>query len=386
MNFEDFFQKKQNQLKASDLFRELRLPCGLDFCSNDYLSFSENRELQSRIKEKISLFPLGSGGSRLLRGHSLLTEELELKLAWFSGKPEALFFPTGYQANLALFSSILREKARVFSDELIHASVIDGIRLSGAEKQIWSHNNLDELESLLKQKAGDQKMNFVVVESIYSMEGDFAPLRELTFLCGKYHCHLIVDEAHATGLFGHRGSGRVEAMELCDQVFARIHTAGKALGVSGAWVAGSKELKDFMVNLSRPFIYSTAPSFLQQLTLIESLNYFLENREALTKDFFDKVKLLQEALSSMAGKSEFKISGHGGPVTSFVVGENGKALKLMEDMGVRGYDVRAIRPPSVPLGRSLLRLTVPLKRSPLEIRGFLENFKKSLEALCGDLK
>lgn len=224
MNFEDFFQKKQKQLKESGLFRKLKLPCGLDFCSNDYLGFSENRELRLKIREKISLFPIGSGGSRLLRGHSPLVEELESKLAWFSGKPETLFFPTGYQANLALFSSLLREEARVFSDELVHASIIDGIRLSGVEKHIWSHNNLDELEFLLKQKAETQKMNFVVVESVYSMEGDFAPLRELVFLCERYHCYLIVDEAHATGLFGKRGSGRVEDTELCDRVFARIHT------------------------------------------------------------------------------------------------------------------------------------------------------------------
>ena len=379
MNFEDFFQKKKNRLKDSHLFRELRLPCGLDFCSNDYLGFSENRELQSKIEKKISLYPLGSGGSRLLRGHSLLTEELELKLAQFSGKHGALFFSTGYQANLALFSSLLREEARVFSDELVHASIIDGIRLSGAEKWIWSHNDLNELESLLKKKSGNQKMNFVVVESVYSMEGDFAPLSELTFLCERYHCYLIVDEAHATGLFGKKGSGRVEDLGLCEKVFARIHTGGKALGVSGAWVAGSGELKDFIVNLSRPFIYSTAPCFPQQLALLESLNYFLENEESLKKEFFSKIELLQGSMNLLAEKFEFEVSGLGGPVTSFVVGDNKKSLILMGNMADRGYDVRAIRFPSVPQGRSLLRITVPLKRSFQEIRGFLENFEKSLE-------
>ncbi len=380
MDFKDFFQKKKNQLKASHLFRELRLPCGLDFCSNDYLGFSENRELQSRIKKKISLYPLGSGGSRLLRGHSLLTEELESKLSWFSGKPEALFFPTGYQANLALFSSLLREEARVFSDELIHASIIDGIRLSGAEKWIWKHNDLNELECLLRKKAGNQKMNFVVVESVYSMEGDFAPLSELAFLCERYHCHLIVDEAHATGLFGKRGSGRVGDLGLCERVFARIHTGGKALGVSGAWITGSRELKDFMVNFSRPFIYSTAPSFPQQLALLEALNYFLENKESLKREFFEKLEFLQNAVSLLAEKFEFTMGGCGGPVTSFVVGDNKKALTLMRDMAARGYDVRAIRPPSVPQGRSLLRITVPLKRSFQEIEDFLKNFEKSLES------
>ncbi len=377
MNFGEFFRKKQSQLKASGLFRELKLSRGIDFCSNDYLSFSENRELQSIIREQLSLFPLGSGGSRLVRGHYPLTEQLESRLAWFSKKPEALFFPTGYQANLALFSSLLREKARVFSDELIHASVIDGIRLSGAEKHIWSHNDLNELEFLLKREAGgSQKMNFVVVESIYSMEGDFAPLRELVSLCEHHHCYLIVDEAHATGLFGRRGSGRVEALGLCDRVFARIHTAGKALGVSGGWVAGSRELKDFMVNLSRPFIYSTAPSFPQQLALLESLNYFLENRESLQKDFFNRLELFQNPLDSIARESGFKVNGHGGPVTSFVVGDNEKALALMEALAIRGYDVRAIRPPSVP--RAMLRLTVPLKRSLPEIGDFLKNFRKAV--------
>ena len=381
MNFEDFFQKKKNQLKDSHLFRKLRLPYGLDFCSNDYLSFSQNRELQSRIKEKFSLFPLGSGGSRLLRGHSLLIEELESKLAGFSQKPEALFFPTGYQANLALFSTLLGEEARVFSDELIHASVIDGIRLSGAEKWIWKHNDLNELEFLLKEKSKNEKMNFVVVESVYSMEGDFAPLEELTFLCERYHCHLIVDEAHATGLFGEKGSGQVEALGLCERVFARIHTGGKALGASGAWVAGSRELRDFMVNFSRPFIYSTAPSFPQQLALLESLNYFLENRETLKREFFKKLKFLENAVDLMAEKFGFQINGSGGPITSFVVGDNKRALDLMEAMASRGYDVRAIRPPTVPKGKALLRITVPLKRSFDEIRGFLKNFEQSLEKI-----
>ena len=398
-----FSKKKQKQLKEAHLFRSLRLPTGLDFCSNDYLSLSENPNLKLRIKKKFSLFPLlGSGGSRLLRGHSDLIENLESKLAKFSQKPSALFFPTGYQANLALFSALLREQGRVFSDQLVHASIIDGIRLSGGEKHIWSHNNLDELEVLLKQKADSRKMNFVVVESVYSMEGDFAPLKELDFLCAKYHCHLIVDEAHATGLFGKKGSGQVEELNLCQKVFARIHTGGKALGVSGAWIAGSTKLINFLINLSRPFIYSTAPASYQQLALLESIDYFSENQSSLKSLFFKKVKILQEnlyqfckidpqviggkTLSSSPSPFVFKVKGFGSPITSFVVGRNETALKLMEEMSLKGYDIRAIRPPTVPVGQALLRLTVPLKRSEFEIEKFIKDFKNSLETISSILK
>ena len=403
MNFESFFKKKQKQLKEDSLFRQLRLPSGMDFCSNDYLSLSENLTLQSRLKEKFSLFPLGSGGSRLLRGHSDLTEDLESNLAEFSQKSSALFFPTGYQANLALFSALLHEKGRVFSDQFVHASIIDGIRLSRGEKYIWSHNNLDELEFLLKKKADFRKMNFIVVESVYSMEGDFAPLKELDFLCSRYHCHLIVDEAHATGLFGKKGSGRVEELNLCPNIFARIHTGGKALGVSGAWIAGSNELIHFLVNLSRPFIYSTAPAYYQQLALLESIDYFSKNQNSLRSGFFEKVKFLQKNLkklcqSNLESRTQrqaypqatgekvlnckspaFKVKGFGSPITSLVVGNNETALNLMEEMSLRGYDIRAIRPPTVPVGQALLRLTVPLKRSQSEIEKFIEVFKSSLE-------
>ena len=381
MEFEDFYQKRRAELKTAGLLRKPKTPHGVDFCSNDYLGLSVDENLRSQIIEKMSFYSLGSGGSRLLRGHSLLIEELESELASFSKKQEALFFSTGYQANLALFSSLLKHEARVFSDEKNHASIIDGIRLSGAEKFIWKHSQMDSLECLLKQKSNEQKMNFVVVESIYSMDGDFAPLKDLVFLCEKYHCHLIVDEAHATGLFGKGASGLVEYLGLCERVFARVHTGGKALGVSGAWVAGPSELKDFMIQHSRPFIYSTAPGFPQQLALLESIRYLLKNKQQLIKDFFGKVKLFQDFIIPLAEKFDFQVGGRGGPVTSFVVGENKKALDLMEAMATKGYDVRAIRYPSVPPHRALLRMTVPVQRTFLEIQSFCEHFKKSLETL-----
>lgn len=379
MNFESFCEQKRQDLEAAKLTRQLRPAMGIDFCSNDYLSLSTNPKLKENILKTLQDFPLGSGGSRLLRGHSDFTEILEKNLARFSGAEEALFFPSGYQANLGLFSALLKESATVFSDELIHASIIDGIRLSGCEKYIWAHNDLSELQMLLKQKAKPDKLNFIVVESVYSMRGDFAPLEELCRLARENSCYLIVDEAHATGLFGQKGSGRVEELSLRDQVFATIHTAGKALGVSGAWIAGSSCLKDLLINNSRPFVYSTAPSFHQQVALLESIRFLAEERDNLIEEFFEKLALMQNFLQELKTQFNVEVGGVGGPVTALVVYENQKALDLMNKLLDRGFDVRAVRYPSVPKGEALLRITLPLRRSFEEIQKFNQSLYQSLK-------
>ncbi len=381
MNFSDFFEQKKKVWIQTSGLRSLRSPLGLDFCSNDYLSFSHRTDLKERILKQAFEYPIGSGGSRLVRGHSDFLEGLENQLAQFSHQPSSLYLPSGYQANLALFSTLLKEKAIVFSDEKIHASIIDGIRLSGSEKYIWSHNQLDELEQLLRFRRKQQHMHFVVVESVYSMQGDKAPLKELIELCERYDTYLIVDEAHATGLYGQSGSGLVEEANLSERVFATIHTAGKALGVSGAWIAGSESLRELLVNQSRPFIFSTAPSFLQQMSVAQSLILLSEVKSEIYPLFFEKLFEFQNKVSQIAESFNLKVLAKGGPITSVLIGENQKALNLMNYLQKRNFDVRAIRPPAVPLGEALLRITLPIDRTQEEIESFCLSLEKGLDEI-----
>ena len=370
----DFFERAETlklELKDKNLFRELKKSEGIDFCSNDYLGLSNNAELQILVKQAMALSGLGSTGSRLLRGHSQGLENLENKLADFCGAESSLFFPSGYQANLGLFSSLLKEKATVFSDEQIHASIIDGIRLSGCEKYIFSHNSTADLEIMLRQKAKEDRLNIVVVESVYSMSGNLCPLIEMQTLCEKYGASLIVDEAHSTGLFGAKGSGRVEELGLREKVLATVHTGGKALGVSGAWIAGSHSLIEFLVNRSRPFIYSTAPAFYQQIALETALDFYFENRHELKNEFFNSLKTFQTSLKKVGENFSYKVEGFGGPVTSFVLYENDRALSVMTGLAKKGFDVRAIRPPTVPSGQAQLRIIKPLSRSSEEVVNFI---------------
>ncbi len=381
MKFSDFFDSKKDLWVQAHGYRTLKSPHGLDFCSNDYLSFSNRRDLNQRIQKATVDFPLGSGGSRLVRGHSECIDKLEKKLAQFCGQQSSLFLPTGFQTNLALFSTLLKEKAVVFSDESIHASIIDGIKLSGCEKYIWSHNNVKELELLLQHRRRPEQMNFVVVESLYSMQGDQAPLNELVELCERYESYLIVDEAHATGLFGERGSGLVEAQGLSQKVFATVHTAGKALGVSGAWVSGSQELRELLINQSRAFIFSTAPSYFQQIAVSESLDLLAEIKDEIYPIYFRKLKNFQEMIFTLAEENGFRILAQGGPITSLHIGENKKALDLMNFMQNNHFDVRAIRPPAVPKGEALLRLTLPMDRTASEIDSFVQTLEQGLKEI-----
>jgi 8-amino-7-oxononanoate synthase len=381
MEFKAFFQTQRQNLLEQQGWRELRPRRGLDFCSNDYLGFTDNPNLRERVVKKMTdLSALGSSGSRLLRGQCESVEHLEERLAQMSGGAASLYFPTGYQANLALFSCLLRQDAVIFSDERVHASIIDGIRLSSCEKYIWAHNDLNDLEMLLRQKARSDRMNFVVVESIYSMLGTRAPLSELVDLCQRYGVELIVDEAHATGLYGSRGSGCVEAAGVTDKVFATIHTAGKSLGVSGAWISGSNELKQWMINRSRPFIYSTAPAMYQQLALLESIEFLTEDIRAWQQRFQQRQERMQGFLLSLQDQVK-EVRGVDSPITAVILGENEKALKLMELMSEQGVDVRAIRYPSVPAGEALLRITCPLSRMVDE----LDQFEKAMVLALEDL-
>lgn len=381
MNFDELFENEKTKWFNEDRYRGLKPRQGVDFCSNDYLGFSASPGIKSNFLQALENSELGATGSRLLRGNHQEIQRFEKRLAQFSKTEGALFFPSGYQANVGLMSSLLKNSARVFSDSRNHASIIDGIRLAGCEKYIFEHNDLEDLEQHLKAKAKPDRFNVVVVESIYSMQGDFSPLFEISELCEKHGVALVVDEAHATGLFGNKGAGRVDELGLNNKVLAKVHTAGKALGVSGAWVATSKKLCSLIVNTSRSFIYSTGPASHQWLAVESALNYLENHFEAFSRAFQVRQADFQEFLKGLCLEHSLELGGLGGPVSAVVVKENQLAVNIMESMAERGFDVRAIRPPTVLPGQAQLRITLPLTRTAEEVESFKRDFRSVIEEI-----
>lgn len=278
--------------------RKLSLYHGLiDFASNDYLGFSKSKELKAKILQKmLAIESLGSTGSRLLTGNSQLVEDLESKIAHFFAAESALLFSSGYNANLGLFSTLLKRDDLIFFDKMAHASIRDGIVLSRAHAIGFEHNNLQSLHHLLKKAS---KRAYVAIESIYSVDGTVAPLKELCELCQLYEAKLIVDEAHATGVFGR---GLVCQFHLQQKVWARIHTFSKALGVSGGALLINQEIKNHLINSCRPFIYTTAmPSYC--LVAIDQALDHLQNTQEPEK-LFKLMKYLEIKTPILALKVE----------------------------------------------------------------------------------
>lgn len=247
------------QRKEKKLLRKLKTHYPkIDFSSNDYLGFSTQGILIGEIKKISASTKIGSTGSRLISGNSDLFQEIENHIAQFHQAESALLFNSGYDANLGLLSSVPQKGDLILSDELIHASLIDGIRLSFATHYKFKHNDIASLNELINRHKDLFNEIYVVVESVYSMDGDCAPLIEISKLCTENNLHLIVDEAHAIGVFGEQGKGLCQELNIQDDCFARIYTYGKGMGCHGASVIGSEELKHYLINFSRSFIYTTA--------------------------------------------------------------------------------------------------------------------------------
>jgi 8-amino-7-oxononanoate synthase len=337
-------------LRGAGLFRQLRLADGIDLVSNDYLGLAEHPHLAEAMRVALDDLPAGSGGSRLLRGHHGIFEDLECRLAEFCGTESALLFGSGYAANIGLLQAIVSADDLVVSDERNHASLIDGIRLTKAATRIYPHQDLQALQAALD---GPRKGRAIVVtESVFSMDGDLTPLDEVCRIAERAGAVVIVDEAHATGLYGARGSGRVEALGLRGRVLATIHTGGKALGSGGAWVAGSSALRDVLINRARAFIFSTAPIPVLAAALHAGL-YLVDQEPERRREVHRKSALLRRALAAAGIQT-----GGDSPIVPLIVGSNDAALELQSGLMAAGFDVRAIRPPSVAPGTARLRVTV----------------------------
>ncbi len=354
-------------LRERNQFRELASPPGIQLSSNDYLGLSSHPGLKDAIARALEEDDrVSSTGSRLLSGNSERWEQLEQRFAEFVGTEAALYFPSGYAANIGLLSSILKDGDTVFSDSANHASLIDGIRLSRANRVIFPHADLGYLEESLRRTRGKGE-KIIVVESVFSMDGDRAPLRELITLCERHGATLIVDEAHAIGVEGLGGRGLVHAIREGDHVLATVHTCGKALASMGAFVTGSRTLRDYLINHARTFIFTTAlpPYCAAQIQEALSLSITADaDRDHLCE--------LSRHLRKRLKEAGFETPRSNSQIIPLILGSNDAAVRFAAAMNAAGFAVRAIRPPSVPAGTSRLRLSLHSKLSFADMDAFTE--------------
>ncbi len=347
------------ELERDGLLRERRPPQGIDLSSNDYLGLAAHPLIKERMAAAVCAMGAGSTGSRLLRGERECFTALEQRFAEFKGTERALYFSSGYLANLAVLTTFPEAGDTIYSDERNHASLIDGARLSRAERVVFPHLRPGPMPDGA----------FLVTESVFSMDGDIAPLSQYVEY-KKLGAALIVDEAHAVGLYGDRGQGLVGG----DGVFVSVNPAGKALGVAGAFVAGPAWAIEYLEQRARPFIFSTAAPPAIAAALEASLDLIEAEPERR-----ERVRSLAVYLRRRLTEAGIAVSSCDSPIVSVVIGENDRAVAVAAELQQAGFDVRAIRPPTVPQGTARLRISVNVGLS----EQILDRFVKCLvEQLC----
>lgn len=363
-------ERLQRELLAREeaqALRRLTVSQGLvDFASNDYLGFASDADLKKMILAEIAEMPyFGSGGSRLLTGNNAYVELVENEIAAFHDARGALFFNSGYEANSGLISTIVHRHDFIFYDAFIHASLREGIRLSGAKAYSFEHNDVDSLKRLFEIHTGNI---FVVTESVFSMDGDIAPLSEILALTEKYHAALILDEAHATGVIGKRGEGLAQHLGLHNRIFARVHTFGKAIGTNGAVVLGSSILRNYLINYCKPFIYTTAPNYLQLAAVRMAYRYLVTIQEPIRR-LHHNLKYMKDKLHSVTYAQPVSTDS---AIFSFIVPGNAAVKKLSADLRIAGFDMRPILSPTIPAGSERIRICLHAFNTDEEIRGALQ--------------
>jgi 8-amino-7-oxononanoate synthase len=339
-------------LDAQGLGRAMRPPGGIDFSSNDYLKLSNDRRILEALMRGAAAEGCGSTGSRLLRGHRDVFAELEERFAAFKRTSRSLFFSSGYLANLAVLPTLTEPGDVIFCDALNHASLIDAARLSKARRVVFPHNDAAAL-ALLMADTPCAGARFLVVESLFSMDGDLAPLAAYAELCGRTGALLVVDEAHAVGVCGERGTGAIELAAVDAGTVVSINTAGKALGVGGAFVCGPEWAIEYLVQRARSFVFSTAAPPAMAHALLASLAVVDSEPERRAR------------LRALSARMRERLAADGiavAPGTSHIVpvhiGDNDRAVTVASVLQAEGFDVRAIRPPTVPPGTARLRLSI----------------------------
>lgn len=354
------WQNELNTLKQQKLYRYLATSKKLDFSSNDYLSLAGKLQ-KNLLKELKNHIPISSGASRLLRGHHSWHEKVETKFQQFVNQEAALFFNSGYLANIGLISTLAsNSNVSLFSDQLNHVSLIEGCRLSPANTYIYPHKNINKLEYLLKKSQA--KYKFIITESLFSMDGDKAPLEEITKLAVQYRALCLVDEAHALGIYGKNGSGYSSLLEDSNSIIG-IYPCGKALMASGAFVTGSKILKEYLINRCRSFIYTTASSPFQMSIIWHHLNFI--------KKYPDRANILKQKARFFRNILKDKVSTLGetdSPIVPVLVSSNTRVQALANFLQKKGYDIRPIRFPTVQKGKERIRITIHYNHTKKELQ------------------
>jgi len=348
------FERDLRALEGKGRLRALRDRAGVDFTSNDYLGLAESHELKQAAIDAIARgVPVGAGGSRLLRGNHSEHAALESEAAAYFGAETALYFGAGYTANFAIFSTLPQRGDIVLHDELIHASVHEGMRRGRAEIAGIAHNDADAFDARLRQwrAAGGRGRPWLAVESIYSMDGDSPNLADLVAVADRHDAIMVIDEAHATGVAGPQGRGLAAAFEGRANVIT-LHTCGKALGTVGGFVLAPRVVRDFLVNRARPFIFATAPSPLVAAITRAAL--------AISRTRPERRERLASLVAFAGGELQRRcgIAGSGSHILPVIVGADQTAVTLATALQRRGFDVRAIRPPTVAEGTARLRIAL----------------------------
>ncbi len=345
------------------------------FCSNNYLGLANHPDLRAAAHEAVDRFGCGSGASRLISGNMHLHEELEERLARFKRYPACILFGSGYAANVGILSSLMEAGDVIFSDALNHASIIDGCRLSRADVKIYRHRDADHLASLM-QDAGAYRKRLIVTDTLFSMDGDLAPLPDLVRLARRHDSLLMIDEAHAVGVMGRNGRGAAEHFALDESADISVGTLGKALGSFGAFAVCRPEIREFLVNHARSLIYSTSLPPPVMAAAIRALG-ILEEEPARRARLAANARQLATGIRALG----FSVPEPVTPIQSVVMGEEAKAMSLCEHLLRRGIYAQGIRPPTVPPETSRIRFSLMATHTDEDIREALDGLSDSLAAM-----
>jgi len=346
----------------------------VNLCSNDYLGLAADPRLRRAAAEAAEAEGAGSGASRLVAGDLPIHGRLERALAAFEGTEAALLFNSGYHANAGVPPALVGREDALFSDQLNHASILDGALLSRAELVRYRHADAGDLEAKLARSTARRKL--VVTDAVFSMDGDAAPLRELADACQRHGAMLYVDEAHATGVLGPGGAGLAEALGVADRVDVRMGTMGKALGSFGAWIGGERRLVDWLVNRARPFVFTTALPPAACGATLEALRIVREEPARRAR-----VHALAARAKAGLARLGFELPGVVAPILPVVLGTEERAVAASRALRERGFFVRAIRPPTVPRGTSRLRVTLTAAHDEAQVDAFVGALEEVLPSL-----
>ena len=374
-----YISDELERIEKSGLYRELNIvesaqgthleikgKTYLSFCSNNYLGLANNPLVIKAVKDAVGKYGWGAGASRLVSGNMRLHEVLEGEISKFKGKEASIVFPTGYMANIGTISSLVSKGDLVICDKLNHASIIDGCRLSGADFRVYPHCDMKKLENILK-KATKYSRKLIVTDTVFSMDGDIAPLPDIVRIAHKYNAMVMADEAHGTGVFGENGRGVVEHFNLSKKVSIVMGTLSKAVGSLGGYVSGDADLINFLRNKARPFMYTTALPPAVCAASIAGIKLIRKN-PSLRKSLWNNVRYLKKELDLL----NFNLIPSESPIIPILIGDAKKAVDMSKLLYKKGILIPAIRPPTVPTRSSRLRMTVMSTHTRKDLERLLE--------------